>query len=58
MDQAWRRSAPGEAVIGWNRRGALEKAVQLSWPWLTISNAASPYTNQDHHRRKETYFCE
>jgi hypothetical protein len=39
-------SARREAVISWNSRGALETAVQLSGPWLTISNAASPYTNQ------------
>ncbi len=39
-------SAQGMSVISWNGRGTLEMAAQLSGSWLTISNAASPYTNQ------------
>src|SRR5215471_10538862 len=39
-------SAQGAPVISWSGRGALEAAAQLSGPWLAISNAASPYTNQ------------
>ena len=40
-------SAPvnGNLVIGWNSRGTLEKADQISGPWATITNAANPYTN-------------
>src|SRR5690242_16734547 len=32
-------------VIGWNSRGTLEKADQISGPWTTITNAPNPYTN-------------
>src|SRR5688572_22974377 len=37
--------ADDQVVIGWNSRGDLEMANQISGPWLTISNAANPYTH-------------
>jgi hypothetical protein len=39
-------SAQGASVISWNSRGTLEMAAQLSGPWITVSNATNPYTNQ------------
>jgi hypothetical protein len=39
-------AANGKSVISWSSRGTLEKATQLSGPWLTISNAPNPFTNQ------------
>jgi hypothetical protein len=38
--------ANGEFAISWNSRGTLEMAAQLSGPWITVSNATNPYTNQ------------
>ena len=35
----------GEVVISWNSRGTLEIANQVTGPWITITNAANPYTN-------------
>jgi len=39
-------SAPvnGNLLIGWNSRGSLQKAQQVSGPWSTLTNAANPYT--------------
>ena len=34
----------GYLVIGWDSRGALERADQISGPWATITNAPNPYT--------------
>jgi hypothetical protein len=45
---AWLTNSPstnGEFVVSWSSRDALEMAVQLAGPWLTLSNAANPYTN-------------
>ena len=38
-------AANGSLIIGWNSRGALEKADEISGPWATITNASNPYTN-------------
>ena len=38
--------ADGKCAISWNSRGTLETAAQLSGPWITVSNATNPYTNQ------------
>ncbi len=38
--------ANGQCVISWSSRGTLEMAAQLSGPWITVSNATNPYTNQ------------
>ncbi len=35
----------GQVTVVWSSRGALEMADQVSGPWLTITNAANPYTN-------------
>ena len=35
-----------KAVLGWNCRGVLEVADQISGPWNPVLGAASPYTNQ------------
>src|ERR1017187_7744480 len=31
-------------LISWDSRGALEKADQISGPWITITNAPNPYS--------------
>ncbi len=36
--------ANGSLGIGWDSRGALEWAAQISGPWTTITNAPNPYT--------------
>lgn len=38
--------ANGKSAISWSSRGTLEMATQLSGPWLSISNAPNPFTNQ------------
>src|SRR5580698_8259882 len=38
--------ANGQCAISWSSRGTLEMAAQLSGPWMTVSNASNPYTNQ------------
>jgi hypothetical protein len=39
-------AANGSFVVSWSSRGTLESATNLSGPWLTVSNAPNPYTNQ------------
>ncbi len=36
--------ANGNLVIGWDSRGILEKADQISGPWTAIASAPNPYT--------------
>jgi len=36
--------ANGNLVIGWDSRGVLEKADQISGPWTAIASAPNPYT--------------
>jgi len=37
--------ANGSLVLSWDSRGTLEKADQISGPWIATSNPPNPYTN-------------
>src|SRR5258708_36005914 len=39
-------AADGKFIVSWSSRGTLEMAAQLAGPWLTLSNASNPYSNQ------------